>query len=393
MANELTTGVLIVGSGMAGVTLARELRKLDANVDITLISADGGGFYSKPNISNALAAGKSADQLMMSQRDALAAQLKIQIHSNVQVKAISPQSATAVTSIGDFEYQHLVLALGARPIRLPIAGDGAADVLSINHLDHYAEFRRALGGKGDGKKRVAILGAGLIGCEFANDLRLGGFEVEVFDLAPQALGRLLPAQTAAFLQQRMENAGVKFHFNTSIAKLEKSAQHYRLTDSHGASHEADIVLSAIGLIPEIELAKASGLPVNRGILVDQHLQANGGKGHAPIYALGDCMEISGLNLPFILPIMAQARALAKTLSGTPTELHYAAMPVVVKTPACPTVVCPPPQGSKGVWQEEVSADGVRALFVDANNKPLGFALLGSATTERQALAAQMPAWL
>ena len=393
MANELTTGVLIVGSGMAGVTLARELRKLDANVDITLISADGGGFYSKPNISNALAAGKSADQLMMSQRDALAAQLKIQIHSNVQVKAISPQSATAVTSIGDFEYQHLVLALGARPIRLPIAGDGAADVLSINHLDHYAEFRCALGGKGDGKKRVAILGAGLIGCEFANDLRLGGFEVEVFDLAPQALGRLLPAQTAAFLQQRMENAGVKFHFNTSIAKLEKSAQHYRLTDSHGASHEADIVLSAIGLIPEIELAKASGLPVNRGILVDQHLQANGGKGHAPIYALGDCMEISGLNLPFILPIMAQARALAKTLSGTPTELHYAAMPVVVKTPACPTVVCPPPQGSKGVWQEEVSADGVRALFVDANNKPLGFALLGSATTERQALAAQMPAWL
>lgn len=393
MANELTTGVLIVGSGMAGVTLARELRKLDANVDIALISADGGGFYSKPNISNALAAGKSADQLMMSQRDALAAQLKIQIHSNVQVKAISPQSATAVTSIGDFEYQHLVLALGARPIRLPIAGDGAADVLSINHLDHYAEFRRALGGKGDGKKRVAILGAGLIGCEFANDLRLGGFEVEVFDLAPQALGRLLPAQTAAFLQQRMENAGVKFHFNTSIAKLEKSAQHYRLTDSHGASHEADIVLSAIGLIPEIELAKASGLPVNRGILVDQHLQANGGTGHAPIYALGDCMEISGLNLPFILPIMAQGRALAKTLSGTPTELHYAAMPVVVKTPACPTVVCPPPQGSKGVWQEEVSADGVRALFVDANNKPLGFALLGSATTERQALAAQMPAWL
>ena len=212
MANELTTGVLIVGSGMAGVTLARELRKLDANADITLISADGGGFYSKPNISNALAAGKLADQLMMSQRDALAAQLKIQIHSNVQVTAIDAQSATVVTSLADFKYQHLVLALGARPTRLPIAGDGAADVLSVNHLDHYAEFRRALGGKSDGKKRVAILGAGLIGCEFANDLRLGGFEVDVFDLAPQALGRLLPAQTAAFLQQRMENAGVKFHF-------------------------------------------------------------------------------------------------------------------------------------------------------------------------------------
>ena len=105
------------------------------------------------------------------------------------------------------------------------------------------------------------------------------------------------------------------------------------------------------------------------------------------------MEVSGLNLPFILPIMAQARTLAKTLSGTPSELHYAAMPVVVKTPACPTVVCPPPQGSAGAWQEQVSAEGVRALFVGNDGKTLGFALLGSATAERQALAAQMPAWL
>ncbi len=389
----MNAGVLIVGSGMAGVSLARELRKLDANIGITLISADAGGFYSKPNLSNALAAGKSVEQLMMTQRDALAAQLKMQIHSDVQVTAIDAQSATVATSIGDFEYQHLVLALGARPIRLSLAGDGAEDVLSVNHLDHYAEFRRALGGKSDGKKRVAILGAGLIGCEFANDLRHGGFEVEVFDLAPQALGRLLPTHAAAFFQQRMENAGVKFHFNTGIAHVEKSAHHYRLTDNHGASHNADIVLSAIGLIPETALAKASGLPVNRGIVVNGHLQVNAGKDQAPIYALGDCTEVGGLNLPFILPIMAQARAMAKTLAGTLTELHYAAMPIVVKTPACPTVVCPPPQGSNGVWQEEVGADGVRAFFVGADAKPLGFALLGSATTERQALAAQMPAWL
>lgn len=389
MANELTTGVLIVGSGMAGVTLARELRKLDANADITLISADGGGFYSKPNISNALAAGKSADQLMMSQRDALAAQLKIQIHSGVEVTAIDVQSNSVSTSLGNIRYEKLVLALGARPIRLPLKGDGAADVLSVNHLDHYAEFRRVLAGK----RRLAVLGAGLIGCEFANDLHIGGFEVTVFDLAPQPLGRLLPSQTAAFFQHRLESIGVKFHFSTSITNVNKTDGHYVLTDSHSVEHQADLVLSAIGLIPETGLAKATGLAVNRGIIVNRQLQANPDSGHAPIYALGDCMEVGNLNLPFILPIMAQARALAKTLAGTPTDLAYAAMPVAVKTPACPTIVCPPPQGSIGAWQEEVSADGVRALFVGADGKPLGFALLGSATTERQALAAHMPAWL
>ena len=385
----METGVLIVGSGMAGVTLARELRKLDADIRVTLISADAGGFYSKPNLSNALAAGKNVAQLMMTQRDALAAQLKIQIHSAVQVTAIDPLGAKVTTTIGDIGYQHLVLALGARPIRLPIAGDGADDVCSVNHLDHYAVFRNSLAGK----KKIALLGAGLIGCEFANDLCLGNFEVEVFDLAPQALGRLLPAQAATFFQQRMQAAGVKFHFNTSIASVDKTISGYRLIDSHGMEHYADLVLSAIGLIPETALAKASGLPVNRGMVVNAHLQANAGKEQAPIYALGDCMEVSGLNLPFILPIMAQARTLAKTLSGTSSELHYAAMPVVVKTPACPTVVCPPPQGSVGAWQEEISADGVRALFVGNDGKTLGFALLGSASAERQALAAQMPVWL
>ena len=123
------------------------------------------------------------------------------------------------------------------------------------------------------------------------------------------------------------------------------------------------------------------------------LHSNLGNSDAPIYALGDCMEVGDLNLPFILPIMAQARALAKTLTGTPTDLVYSAMPVAVKTPACPTIVCPPPQGSIGAWQEEVGAAGVRALFVGADGKLLGFALLGNATMERQTLAALMPAWL
>jgi rubredoxin---NAD+ reductase len=389
MTNELTTGVLIVGSGMAGVTLARELRKLDANVGITLISADGGGFYSKPNISNAFAAGKSADQLMMTQCDALAAQLKITIRSGIEVTALHPESSTVATSIGDIRYEKLVLAVGAKPIRLPLKGEGASDVLSVNHLDDYAKFRRVL----DGKNRVAILGAGLIGCEFANDLRLGGFEVDVFDLAPQALGRLLPPKSAAFFQQRLEAIGVKFHFGTSIASVDRNGDLYTLLDSHDVAHQTSLVLSAIGLIPESTLAKAANLNVNRGIVVDRHLQVNPCGNQAPIYALGDCMEVGNLNLPFILPIMAQARTLAKTLTGTPTELVYAAMAVAVKTPACPTIVCPPPQGSAGDWHEDVGAEGARALFNGTDGKPLGFALLGNATTERQAMAAQMPAWL
>ena len=88
--------------------------------------------------------------------------------------------------------------------------------------------------------------------------------------------------------------------------------------------------------------------------------------------------------------MQAARALAKTLHGTPTPVSYPAMPVVVKTPACPTVVCPPPAGVDGAWEESVAADGVRALFHDSAGTLRGFALVGAATKDKQALTKDIP---
>lgn len=377
--------IIILGSGLSGVTVARELRKLDKTVPITIVTADDGAFYAKPNLSNALAAGKSAAQLALTPAKQLAAQLGAEILDHTRVERILPAEHTIETSAGRLSYSKLVLALGANPIRLPFQGNAADEVLSVNNLADYGRFREKL----DGRRRVAILGAGLIGCEFANDLRTAGVEAEVFDLAPQPLGRLLPPQAAGFFRARLEAAGVRYHFETSIASMDKEGEGYRLTDNRGAMHQADLVLTAVGLKPAVELAQAAGVAVGRGVVVDRRLAAS-----APdIYALGDCAEVAGLVLPFVLPIMQAARALARTLANTPTDVTYPAMPVVVKTPACPTVVCPPPAGSAGVWREDADAAGVRAVFEDAAGRALGFALLGEAVHEKQALAAGMPAWL
>ena len=146
------------------------------------------------------------------------------------------------------------------------------------------------------------------------------------------------------------------------------------------------MLSAIGLRPRVDLARAAGLTVNRGIVTDAVLQSSA----KDVYALGDCAEIAGFNLPFVMPIMQAARALAKTLQGTATPVSYPAMPVVVKTPACPTVVCPPPPGVEGQWEESVTADGVRALFHDSAGTLRGFALVGAATKDKQALTKNIP---
>jgi len=378
--------VVILGSGLAGITVARELRKLDQETPLTIVTADDGTFYSKPNLSNACNAGKSAAQLALTPAAQLAAQLRADIVPHTPVSRILPAPRVLETAAGQLAYDKLVLAVGAHPIRLALAGDGAAEVLSVNNLADYAGFREKLAGK----QRVAILGAGLIGCEFANDLRAIGIAVDVFDLSPQPLGRLLPAQAAAFLRERLEAAGVRFHFETSLVTVDKHGAGYRLTDSRGAVHAADLVLSAVGLKPATELASAAGLTLNRGIVTDRQLRTS----DPHIYSLGDCAEVQGLVLPFVLPIMQAARALAKTLAGVATDVVYPAMPVVVKTHACPTVVCPPPQGSQGAWREESSAAGVRALFEDGAGNLLGFALLGEqAVMEKAQLATRIPAWL
>lgn len=374
--------VTIIGNGVAGVTLARELRKLDTSIGLRIVTLDDGHFYSKPTLSNALARGKRAEQLVVTTRDALEKELNAEVLPRTRVEEIRSAACRLVTSGGELGYSRLVLASGARPIRLPIQGDGAADILSVNSLDDYDLFHRRL----DGRRHVALIGAGLIGCEFANDLRLAGFDVTVFDIADQPLGRLLPPMAAAWLAETLSAAGVVFRFGRGVSRVDRNGGGYRLTDDRGDRLDADLVLSVVGLAPSIDLAKTAGLETHRGIVTDRFLQSS----TAGIYALGDGVEVEGLHLPYVAPILLQAKALAATLTGTPTALAYPPMPVTVKTPACPTVVCPPPFNAAGQWTEEVTPEGVRSVFSDSAGRTLGFALLGTSVAKRASLMAELP---
>lgn len=374
--------VVIVGTGLAGYTVARELRQLDRETPITMITADDGRYYSKPMLSNAFKSGKTADQIANATVEEMAKQLNATIRTNTRVTTIDTAAQCVVMDGERVGYGRLVLALGADPIRLPIEGNGAADVLSVNDLADYARLRERL----RPNACVVILGAGLIGCEFANDLRIAGFDVEVVDLAPHPLGRLLPAKAAASLRAGLEAIGVRFHFGTSCIEIARDGNLYRARLDNGETLAADLVLSAVGLRPRTAMAAAAGLAVNRGINTNRLLQSS----NTGIYALGDCAEVEHLNLPFVMPIMHAARALAKTLSGTDTPVSYPAMPVVVKTFSHPTVVSPPPAGAQGAWEEIVEGGSVKALFRSANGALLGFALTGSTVTERQALTKLLP---
>jgi rubredoxin-NAD+ reductase len=374
--------VIIIGSGLAGYNTARMFRRLDPATPLLIITADGGEFYPKPMLSEAFGAGKAPDAIANSTAEQMAAQLKGIVRTRTVVTAIEPEAKRVRVGEEALEYSKLVLALGAGQVPLPLAGAAAKAVLTVNDLDDYARFRGTLAGK----KSVTIVGAGLIGCEFANDLAGAGFRVDLIDLADQPLPRLLPAAGAALLEERLAAAGVNWHLGTAVKALESDERGFRITLANGTMLTADVVLSAIGLRPKCGLAQAAGLKINAGLVVDRHLQTS-----APdVYALGDVAEVAGLVLPFIMPITHAARALSATLAGKPTPVAYPAMPVLVKTPACPTIVSPPPAGAAGEWRITKAPDGVKSLFVDDTGRLLGYALNGSATAERAKLTAQLP---
>jgi rubredoxin-NAD+ reductase len=333
-------------------------------------------------LSTALASKKEATQLVSTPKEGMETQLGIQIVAQNTVNGIDTAKQVVLSDQGEFAYNKLVLALGADQIRLPLQGTAANEVLTVNDLEDYAKFRHAI----SGKKKVAILGAGLIGCEFANDLVLGGFEVDVIDLAPQALGRLIPETAAADLQEKLSACGVRWHFNTTVESVNRNADLLTLTLANGQTITSDVVLSAVGLRPRLELAKKSGLATNLGIQVNRELATSQNN----IYALGDCAEVEGLVLPYVMPIMQAARALAATLTGQVTPLSYPAMPVMVKTPALSAVVSPPAKGAVGQWKSQSQEGGLEARFESDDGKLLGFVLMGTATAQRGALTKELP---
>lgn len=374
--------IIIIGSGLAGYNTAKELRKLDKETPLMVISADGAQFYSKPMLSNALASKKLPEAIPLSSAEQMATQINAVVRARTRVSAVYTDKHQIRAGGETFAYSKLVLALGAEQIRLPLQGDAAAQVMSVNDLDDYAAFRAAVS---DGKS-VVLIGAGLIGCEFANDLSASGHKVDVVDIAGQPLPRLLPPAGGALLRQKLAALGVTWHFGSAVESVDRDGAQLRVTLSGGQKISADVVLSAVGLKPRTELARAAGLKINRGIVVDRTLAASA----EDVYALGDCAEVAGLVLPFVMPIMHAARALAATLSGKTTAVAYPAMPVLVKTPACPTIISPPAGGAAGEWKIEETGDGVKSLFVDSTGKLLGFALNGTATSERAKLAPQLP---
>lgn len=385
----MSAPLTILGTGMAGLGLARQLRSRDPGRPITLITADSGDEYSKPLLSTGFAKRMPPERLATRSALAVAAQLNAVVRTHTRVDAIDTAARELVIGAERLAYGELVLATGAAP-RPPftIPETLASRVFTINDLDDYRRFHAALAALGR-PARVAIVGAGLVGCEFANDLRAGGHAVAVIAPETTPLTRLLPEPLGRVLGDGLAEIGIEWHLGRSLQTLAEDGGDVRLVLDDGHGLDADLVLVATGLTPRTALAAAAGLETSTaGVHVDRYLQTS----VAGVHALGDVACVDGVNAMYVQPLQASAKALAATLSGTPTPVSYGAWPILVKTPACPVVSLPPGR-TPARWRIEGEGQAMSALAEDEDGRLIGFALTGDSVRRKVELARAAPALL
>jgi rubredoxin-NAD+ reductase len=434
---QTATPLVVVGAGLAGWTTVREFRKLDSVTPVIVVTADSGDFYAKPSLSNALAQKRTPAQLISTPAAKMAQTLNVTLLAFAKVTSIDTarhevtlQSSSASRTLA---YRQLVLATGAQPIRSAIASNATEQVLSVNSLDDFATFYARMAGTVSGtlssnpvsarsldaiepgtstqsseaifaSKSVLVIGAGLIGCEFANDLLLAGHQVHMVDPSPRPLAALLPEAASLQLQIALQDLGAKWHFGTTVQAVDEveaftglspdsqaqtldrsTGRVLRVTLADGTQVHVNAVLSAIGLRANTTLASAAGLACERGIVVDAYLQTSA----AQVYALGDGAQYASAGqrpLPYVMPIMNAAKALAATLNGTKTELVFPLMPVSIKTPAFPIVVATVHPALAGNWLADTAEPQSVWRFMDSEGTQRGFVLTGKSAARRMELS-------
>jgi rubredoxin-NAD+ reductase len=378
--------VIILGTGLAGYGLAKEFRKHDKETPLILISSDDARAYSKPMLSTGYTKNTEASTLTQADGGTMARQLNASVWTMTEVVAIDTDKQ--IIKVGDaatsIHYKKLVMALGAEPITPPIKGDGLDHVYTINDLLDFDDFRKSM--KKTGAQKICVIGGGLIGCEYTNDLLNGGFDVETVDPLDYCLPTLLPEAAGRAVQSALEEKGAKFHFGPLVTEVNNAENGVAVTLNTGEIIEADLVVCAVGVRPRTELAAASGITVNRGIVANRFLETSAKN----VYTLGDCAEVAGHVLVYVAPLMAGAKALGKTLAGEETSVSYGVMPITIKTPACPVIVNPAPRDAEGTWSIEQDGNNVVAEFRDSDGNLLGFALTGDGTKQKMRLQKELP---
>jgi 3-phenylpropionate/trans-cinnamate dioxygenase ferredoxin reductase subunit len=315
----MTSSILIVGAGQAGVQAAEALRTGGFEGSITLLGGEAHGPYHRPPLSKAWLAGEmEAAQLVMRAPEMLARK-NIELRTGSKVTAIDRAAKLVKLADGStLPYTGLVLATGAMPRTLPLPGGNAQGVLALRSRDDASAIAGRMALCIDKQLPVVVIGGGFIGLEVAATARKKGLAVTVLEAAPRLLGRVLAPMLSDWYAQLHRSHGVQLVLGAQIAAIQTDASNHvtgvRLND--GTVYPAGLVVVGIGVNPNDELARSAGLACDRGVIVD----ACGRTSDPHIFAAGDCTarrlsDGSLLRLESVQNATEQGKSVAAALLG------------------------------------------------------------------------------
>ncbi|MFK7859221.1 MAG: FAD-dependent oxidoreductase [Granulosicoccus sp.] len=323
-------GVVIVGAGMAGWAMAEALRSRDPNISITLITACPGDRYNKPELSVSFSKASYRQSLVRDDASGEASRLRVALINDTHVVSISATLHQIRTTRGTFGYTQLVIAQGSKtvlPANLP-----EQLCWRLNLLGDWSALLSRLQGA---PRRIAIVGAGMVGCELAEDLRRMGHSVFLLSRNNQPLASLLPDAAGKRLMLAQQNLGITFMSSRTVDSVMPHSDGMKtIVFVSDEQLRVDEIIATTGVATDRRLAERAHLEFDNGIVADSETLETS---QPDIYAVGDCVSFNGRCHRYIGLIDQQVEVVARSLTSNARDATYKneLPPVVLKTKSCP----------------------------------------------------------
>ncbi|KQO01032.1 nitrite reductase large subunit NirB [Paenibacillus sp. Leaf72] len=303
--------LVLIGNGMAGVRAIEHLLKLAPDTyEITIFGAEPHPNYNRIMLSTVLAGSTELKDIIINDWDWYKDN-HITLHTNQAIKKIDTQRKVVISESGmEAPYDEVVIATGSKPFMLPIPGADKEGVIAFRDIQDCEKMFSAA----KSYKKAAVIGAGLLGLEAARGLLNLGMEVTVIHKHPYIMERQLDEAASLMLRKELEAQGMKFLLSKHSASITGRGRVKELQFTDGSHLATDLIVMAVGIRPNVDLAKSSGIDYNNGILVDDFMNTN----MAHVSALGECVEHRGVAYGLVAPLYEQGAVLAKRLAGVET---------------------------------------------------------------------------
>jgi nitrite reductase (NADH) large subunit len=304
--------LVLVGNGMAGVRCLEEILNTNAEMfEITVIGSEPHPNYNRILLSSVLQGTTQLEEITINDFNWYK-QHRIQLFTGETVVAIDHKSQKVMTDKGrSLFYDRLILATGSVPFVLPLPGVEKEGVFSFRTIEDCQQMLET----SKQYKKAVVIGGGVLGLEAARGLLNLGMEVNIVHISPFIMERQLDETAAKMLQTELEKQGMKFLLEKQTEEIvgERRIEGLRFTD--GTTVDADLLVMAVGVRPNVHVAKETGITVNRAIVVNDFMETS-----VPnIYAVGECVEHRGMVYGLVKPLYEQAGVLAKHICGLETQ--------------------------------------------------------------------------